>query len=156
MRVLHNWEEHDKKIPGKFGESDAEAQRIFRAVQGEVKDEPGTTVGYVRERMGDTDIALAQLDDGIVFENKFLEVNASAKTLIPSEDQRLNDTYLMDSFVTGIQRFKVWKDVSPSSGTQGPSHTSTFTSHRETTTYCLPTISPMLISDKVYLRQTPR
>ncbi|KAK3934635.1 hypothetical protein QBC46DRAFT_347429 [Diplogelasinospora grovesii] len=105
----HNWEDHVKQHPGKFGQTDTEAQRIFRAAQGAVDGDAhkaGTAVGYVRERIGDTDIALAQLDNGIVFENTFMDIDASAKTLVSTNDQNPGDEYLIDSHVTGMQKLK--------------------------------------------------
>ena len=59
------------------------------------------TIGYVAERVGETDIGLAKLDDGIVFSNRFLDIDTSAKTLLLLEDISQGDTVLMDSFVTG-------------------------------------------------------
>jgi hypothetical protein len=40
------------------------------------------TVGYVAERVGETDIGLAKLNDGIVFSYRFLDIDTSAKTLL--------------------------------------------------------------------------
>ncbi|KAI1826901.1 hypothetical protein F4861DRAFT_20505 [Xylaria intraflava] len=56
--------------------------------------ETGTAVGFVREHRSETDVGLLQLDEGIVFENSFVGMNASAKTPI------LANTYVPDSFVT--------------------------------------------------------
>ena len=38
------------------------------------------------ERVGETDIGLAKLDGGILFSNRFLDIDASAKTLLLLED----------------------------------------------------------------------
>jgi hypothetical protein len=74
-------------------------------------------VGFVRERIGNTDIALAQLNDGVVFENGFMEVDFSAKKFIHSRDQVMGDQYLIDSFSTGKRqlfglgrRFEIKRD----------------------------------------------
>ncbi|KAK1762517.1 hypothetical protein QBC33DRAFT_601374 [Phialemonium atrogriseum] len=96
----HNWEDHDQKYPGRFGQDDDEARRTFEVVQGN----PGTPVGFAERRMGDTDIALAKLNDGVVFENNFMEMAFPAKTLVPSKEQSIGDSYLIDSFTTGKQR----------------------------------------------------
>jgi hypothetical protein len=89
----HNWQDHADKYPGKFGQTDAEAQRFFRAAQGQVDNNPGTTIGFVRERpnerLGDSDIALMQLDQGIQFENRFMDMNSVAKTLVPPATEGL-------------------------------------------------------------------
>ncbi|KAK1766322.1 hypothetical protein QBC33DRAFT_116863 [Phialemonium atrogriseum] len=103
---FHNWEDHAKTYPGIFGGRDAESRRLFQVVQGMVNGNPGTPVGIVTERVGDTDIALAQLDNGIVFENTFMETNAIAKTLVHSKFQSMRDVYVIDSFVTGQQFLK--------------------------------------------------
>ncbi len=80
----HNWEDRDEKDLGKLGrKDDYEARKTFRAVQGVVDGHPGTTIGYVRERVGDGDVALMQLDDSVVFENSFTEMDAAAKNLAP-------------------------------------------------------------------------
>lgn len=101
---FHNWQKHYDTYPNKFGQSDNEAQRIFKVSQGIVSgDEAGTTVGFVRERIGETDIALAQLDRNIVFENSFMEMDISPKIFVRSEDQTLGDKYLIDAFSTGKQ-----------------------------------------------------
>lgn len=99
----HNWEDLDKKNSGRFGQTDVETQRIFQVNQGIVDGKPGTKVGFVCERMGDTDIALAQLDNNVKFENQFMDVKASAKAFVPSEKQEIGDKYIMDSVVTGRQ-----------------------------------------------------
>ena len=96
----HSWEDHDQKYPGRFGQDDDEARNTFEVVQGD----PGTPVGFAECRMGNTDIALAKLHDGVVFENSFMEMAFPAKTLVPSKEQLIGDSYLIDSFTTGKQR----------------------------------------------------
>jgi len=96
----HCWEDHDKQYPGLLGKDDDEAKRVFIVVQGE----KGTKVGYVKERVGKTDIALAKLDDGIVFQNTFMDVNATAKRFLHSERVGLWDVFYVDGFSTGKQR----------------------------------------------------
>ena len=61
------------------------------------------TVGYVAERVGETDIGLAKLNDGIVFSDRFLDIDISAKTLLLLEYISQGDMVLIDSFVTGRQ-----------------------------------------------------
>jgi hypothetical protein len=50
-------------------------------------------VGFVRERIGTTDIALAQSHDGITFENKFVH----------SDNCRIGELFVFDSFAVGVQ-----------------------------------------------------
>jgi hypothetical protein len=99
---FHNWQNHYEKYPDKFGQTDPTSQRIFQVTQGT----PGTAVGFVRERMGNRDIALAQLDEGVVFENSFMEMEYAAKTFIHINDQMVKDEYIIDSFTTGKQRLR--------------------------------------------------
>lgn len=101
----HNWENQAAEFPEKFEQTDAEAQKIFRVSQGVAADDtPGTTVGFVRDRMGKTDIALIQLGPGIVFDNTFMEVEASPKKFGLSEKTRPGDLFLIDSYATGLQQ----------------------------------------------------
>lgn len=96
----HNWEDHAKKHPTLLGQDDDEARRVFTVVQGE----PGSRVGHVVRRVGDTDIALASLDEGIVFENTFMDIQACAKRLVHTDSILPGDIYLIDGFTTGLQR----------------------------------------------------
>jgi hypothetical protein len=99
---FHNWEEHNKAHPRTFGHSTTKSQRLFEVTQGK----PGTRVRFVRERIGGTDIALAQLDEGVVFENSFMEMDYSAKAFVHSIDQSYTDEYMIDSFTTGKQKLR--------------------------------------------------
>jgi hypothetical protein len=72
----------------------------FRVIQG---TNPGTDVDFVRDRIGNTDIALAQLHESIVFENSFMEMAYTPQKVIHSDQQRIGDRYLIDSFTTGKQ-----------------------------------------------------
>jgi len=96
----HSWEDHAKKYPALLGEDDDEARRVFTIVQGE----PGSRVGHVVRRVGDTDVALASLDEGIIFENTFMDIQACAKRLVHTGAIHANDIYLIDGFTTGQQR----------------------------------------------------
>lgn len=62
---------------------------------------PGTSVGFVRERFQLSDIALAQLYHGILFEKIFVVMNATPKRFLESEEQKRGDVYPIDTFVTG-------------------------------------------------------
>jgi hypothetical protein len=82
----------NKAYPGVFGHPTTKSQRLFEVRQGK----PGTRVGFVRERIGETDIALAQLDEGVVFENSFMEMDYSAKAFVRSTNQSYTDEYMID------------------------------------------------------------
>ncbi|EON98243.1 hypothetical protein UCRPA7_6215 [Phaeoacremonium minimum UCRPA7] len=99
----HNWE--GLVDSEQVGQTDAKTKEILQVRQGVLNGLPGTKVGFVRERIKNTDIALAQLDDGIKFENSFLDMksNVSPKVFVSSEDQENGDRYLAESFVTGQQ-----------------------------------------------------
>ncbi|KAK4144371.1 uncharacterized protein C8A04DRAFT_27825 [Dichotomopilus funicola] len=96
----HNWEDHAAKYPALLGENNDEARRVFTMVQGE----PGTKVGHVVKRVGNTDIALASLLDGVDFENRFMDIQACAKRLVHSNSIQTGDIYVIDGFTTGSQR----------------------------------------------------
>ncbi|KAJ4307535.1 hypothetical protein N0V84_012661 [Fusarium piperis] len=98
---FHCWQDHYEKYPDRFGKTDADAMNTYKVLQG---DNPGSVVGFVHERMGDTDIALAELQDGIVFENKFMEMDVAPKRFLRTTEQKMGDTYIFDSFATGKQR----------------------------------------------------
>jgi hypothetical protein len=93
--AFHCWADEYAATPDKLGNPDH-----FSIKQG------NTRVGYVAERVGETDIGLAKLDDGIVFSNRFLDIDTSAKTLLLLEDISQGDTVLIDSFVTGRQALR--------------------------------------------------
>ncbi|KAJ5803825.1 uncharacterized protein N7518_000128 [Penicillium psychrosexuale] len=61
-------------------------------------------VGYVTERIDETDIGLAKLDDTVAFSNRFLDIETAAKVLIPFTGVKTGDKFFIDSFVTGRQR----------------------------------------------------
>jgi hypothetical protein len=99
---FHCWEKHFEKYPSNFGLTDPETQKIFQILQGS----PGTCVGFVRERIGNTDIALAQLGSKTTFRNSFMEIDCAPKTFLPRAEVDFGDEFLMDSFVTGKQKFR--------------------------------------------------
>ena len=53
--------------------------------------------------MGLTDVALAKLNDGIEFENAFMEMDAVPKCFVHSTRVHLFDEFLINSFSTGKQ-----------------------------------------------------
>ncbi|KAJ9480902.1 hypothetical protein VN97_g12621 [Penicillium thymicola] len=61
-------------------------------------------VGYVTERIDETDVELAKLDDTVAFSNRFLDIETAAKVLIPFTGVQIGDKFFIDSFVTGRQR----------------------------------------------------
>jgi hypothetical protein len=93
--AFHCWDDEYAATPDMLGNPNH-----FSVKQG------NTRVGYVAERVGETDIGLAKLDDGIVFSNRFLDIDTSAKTLLLLEDISQGDTVLIDSFVAGRQALR--------------------------------------------------
>lgn len=49
------------------------------------------------------DIALAKLNDDVTFENRFSDIDADAKVLVPSSNIKQKDQFYINSFVTGRQ-----------------------------------------------------
>ncbi|KAL9101520.1 MAG: hypothetical protein Q9163_003230 [Psora crenata] len=97
--AFHCWREEYTQSADKLGDS-----AYFKVTQGSLK--AGTNVGYVDERIGTTDIGLCKLLPDITFENRFLELDVTAKTLLHSSDIEFGDVFQIDSFVTGLQQLK--------------------------------------------------
>lgn len=93
--AFHCWDDEFAKTPGKLGNPEH-----FSITQGETK------VGHVVERIGTTDIGLAKINDGVNFSNRFLDIEATAKTLVPLREVTQKDTFVIDSFVTGRQALR--------------------------------------------------
>lgn len=58
------------------------------------------------ERVGQTAIGLVKLLPNIIFSNRFLGIEGSAKSLLPSGQIKQYNTFLIDSFVTGQQKLR--------------------------------------------------
>jgi hypothetical protein len=95
----HCWEPVIEEDSSYFGSSDSTFGKVMQG-------EPGTQVGFVRERVGNTNIALAQLLTTVEFQNEFMEMQAQAKKLLPASEIEIGDEFLIDSFVTGRQRLR--------------------------------------------------
>ncbi len=95
----HCWEPLVTRNPEKFGTADTEFCKILQGV-------PGTNVGFVHERIRNTDIALAKLLPSVQFHNAFMEIEAQVKRLLPSSEISIGDEFLIDSFVTGKRRLR--------------------------------------------------
>jgi hypothetical protein len=95
--AFHCWDEENKDKSKQLGDS-----RYFKLTQGDINS--GTKVGYVSERIGETDIGLAKLD--MPFNNRFLDIDATPKTLLHTDDIKLFDAFAIDSFVTGFQQLR--------------------------------------------------
>ncbi len=93
--AFHCWEEESAENPEKLGNED-----IFSVTQGT------TQVGYVSERVGATDIGLAALAKNIAFNNRFLDIDGTAKVLLRSSDLEVGDEVLTDSYIAGRQRLR--------------------------------------------------
>jgi hypothetical protein len=91
--AFHCWAKEYRDNKDRFGDSDS-----FTVTQGR------TAVGNVCERISDTDIGLAAIKAGITFNNRFLGVDAAAKTLIPREIVKYRDEFVVDGFTTSVQR----------------------------------------------------
>ncbi|KAK1830393.1 hypothetical protein QBC39DRAFT_261131 [Podospora conica] len=101
----HCWEEQWKKYQKEFDQDSGETRRIFSVRQGRSGEDSGIDVGRVVRRVGETDIALAKLKPGVLFENRLMEADATAKKLVHSSRVVDYEQFLVDSFATGVQRF---------------------------------------------------
>ena len=59
--------------------------------------------GTLSSQVSLSDIGLAQVADGVIFSNTFLDIEAKPRRLLVSKDSRYRDRFLVDSFVTGVQ-----------------------------------------------------
>jgi hypothetical protein len=91
--AFHCWPDEYKESTDKLGDSEH-----FSITQGT------TVVGNVTERIGDTDIGLAALKDGVAFNNQILGLDAAAKVLLPSNKLKYRDEFVVDGFTTSVQR----------------------------------------------------
>ncbi|KAJ6256136.1 hypothetical protein Dda_8971 [Drechslerella dactyloides] len=105
----NNWESQDKTHPGALERNDAETREIFQVVQGTKEDGgPGTRVGWVEKRFGDSDVIIAQLDEGITFENKILSgLDTEPKVLLRSDELCETDEFLTESYAGGRERLRL-------------------------------------------------
>ncbi|KAI8176899.1 hypothetical protein K4K54_013269 [Colletotrichum sp. SAR 10_86] len=104
----HCWQDLVDKYPGVLGNTNDQAKKVFRVVQGSNgnNSDPGTDVGFLRARIGETDIGLAELHTGIMFENRFMMMDYKAKSLLHSSSQHMRDEYLVDTFSCGKQKLQ--------------------------------------------------
>ena len=94
---IHCWDHETKTNGNAIGDS-----KDSRVTQGDSK--VGTDIGCLVNRIGNTDIGLVKLD--VPSNNRFLEIDATAKTLLPMDDIKFFDEFVIDSFVTGFQRLR--------------------------------------------------
>ncbi|KAF4986865.1 hypothetical protein FDECE_15735 [Fusarium decemcellulare] len=106
---FHNWEKLAKKHPANVdngkdlnAEEDEKHAELFRVTH---RDKPGTNVGYISQRIGETDTALARLHPNIVFENKFMDIEAQPKSLLRNEGVQQGDISLVDNSVGVTEEF---------------------------------------------------
>lgn len=61
-------------------------------------------MGNVVERIGNIDIGLGKLKEGISFNNRFLGIEAAPKTFLHSSSLQYRDEFVIDGFTTSVQR----------------------------------------------------
>jgi hypothetical protein len=113
---FHAWQSQNSAHPGAFGLDCAASRDIFQVVQGMTDgDQPGTRVGWVCKSFGDSNVALAQLDNGINFENQFFDVlDTNPKVFLRLRDIKIGDDFLVESYASGRQRLRcagVWNGI---------------------------------------------
>ncbi|KAK2801980.1 hypothetical protein FQN50_007538 [Emmonsiellopsis sp. PD_5] len=94
LAALHAWDDELKKKKNLGGADD------FVVLQGKTK------VGYLDQRIDDTDMALIKVDDDVKFRNQFLDIDCVPQKLVRSTNISLKDTFYIDSFVTGRQHLR--------------------------------------------------
>lgn len=95
----HLWDKLAAKHRATLGSDDPLAKEIFTVYQGDTL----SPVGVIVERVGQTDIALVKLHDGIKFRNESLGSGFVPRCLAPGSDVRYLDQFVIDSFTTGKQ-----------------------------------------------------
>jgi hypothetical protein len=88
--AFHCWDSENEQSLEHLGNAD-----YFKVRQGE------THIGHVTDRISETDIGLMKIKDGINFNNRFLELDTVAETLMPTSQLSMNEDFVIDSFVTG-------------------------------------------------------
>ncbi|KAL6722337.1 hypothetical protein ACLMJK_001444 [Lecanora helva] len=97
--AFHSWAEEFDKYPDKLGDSNH-----FKAKQGDMVS--GSPVGFVDSRFARTDVGFLHLSPGIQFSNRFVDIEAEAKILLPFEEISLGDEFMVDGYVNGRQLLK--------------------------------------------------
>jgi hypothetical protein len=94
--AFHCWNSENEQSPEKLGDPN-----YFKVTQGV------TYIGHIAERISNTDIGLMKMKDSIAFNNRFLELDTVAGTLISTSQLSMNEEFVIDSFVTGRQRLRL-------------------------------------------------
>lgn len=89
--AFHFWDHEYKQNPGKL------EVNYFRVKQA------NSAVGHMLEHIKSTNIALVKLSDEVFFSNRFIDINAVARVLVPFSQVRRMDQFYIDCFVTGRQ-----------------------------------------------------
>ena len=96
---FHCWKEEYARNGDNLGD-----KQHFHVYQGDTQS--GSLIGHISERFKESDIGLVELDQDVIFSNRWMELDGEAKELIPSTDIKFNEDFLIDGFVTGRQRLK--------------------------------------------------
>ncbi|KAK2788645.1 hypothetical protein FQN52_006590 [Onygenales sp. PD_12] len=94
LAALHAWDDESRKNNDLGGAGD------FVVLQGK------TRVGYLDQRIDDTNMALIKVDDDVKFRNQFLDIDCVPQKLVRSTNISFKDTFYIDSFVTGRQHLR--------------------------------------------------
>lgn len=99
----HLWEKLAAQHGATLGSDDPLSNEVFTVYQRDTLSPVGTVV----ERVGQTDIALARLHDGIEFRNEFIGSGFVPRCLALGSDVKFLDQFSIDSFTTGKQNLAV-------------------------------------------------
>lgn len=91
--AFHSWEAEYAQNPQSLGAKEGSFE-VFQA---------DTPAANIMSRVGYSDIGLAKFKEGIKFNNTFLDINTTAKSLQPQQAIKFNDFFQIDSFITGVQ-----------------------------------------------------
>ncbi|KAK2787428.1 hypothetical protein FQN53_005341 [Emmonsiellopsis sp. PD_33] len=94
LAALHAWDDESRKKKNLGGAGD------LVVLQGK------TRVGYLDQRIDDTNMALIKVDDDVKFKNQFLDIDCVPQKLVRSTNISFKDTFYIDSFVTGRQHLR--------------------------------------------------
>lgn len=90
---FHTWEGEYVRGPPSLGAKEGSFE-LFQA---------DTPAANVVSRVGSPDIGLIKLKKGTKFDNTFLDISTTAKSLLLQRAIKLNDLFQIDSFVIGFQ-----------------------------------------------------
>ncbi|KAL8837875.1 MAG: hypothetical protein Q9170_002350 [Blastenia crenularia] len=97
--AFHCFDEEYDEHPDKLGDP-----QYFKVTQGNLTN--GAEIDNVVERLGGSDIGFAKLHPGIEFYNRFINIGAEAKVLLPFTSIRFADEFHTEGYLSSQQTLK--------------------------------------------------